>query len=412
VTSVTRANSSTRVPPRTTRNNSTAREKPPKTVANARYSGADASEKMANARYTETSQASERVANARYQAPSTSERQPSRFQETVANARYTGGTETAKRERREVASRGGRGSGGSGERVANARYSPPGASASPGAQETVASARYGDYPGVTSRSGTSRDERQTRESVFGGPRRTDALDSTASGRVNPFKIAPSGYVDNMVMNVASGTQSRVGYMDMPGPNAMDHFSKKFLRALKGSNSVASAMSKIAGKPCESGLNERPLAWRAEKIGGENFKDSPFRISTDNKEAKNIFIGVSGWGPVSTFKRSMNKIADVMKEKFNASTMRLVNGKTAQIDKAFAKVAEYAKKNPNKPVNMMFYLTTHGNKTGGGGEGAAHGTTLNIDEKQLKGLYKKHFKGLKNVAIHQFISACHAGAYLA
>src|SRR5690606_38410026 len=130
-------------------------------------------------------------------------------------------------------------------------------------------------------------------------------------------------------------------------------------------------------------------------------DSVFNVSTKNKDkVKNIYLGVAGHGPVSTFKRCIDRVGAVMKKKFDASVIKLVNKKAGSIDRAFKRIADYAKRHPDKPINLTFHVDSHGNNYGKGRtEGSGRGSTLNIDEMQLKRMLHKHFGKQKNVGIN-------------
>jgi hypothetical protein len=221
------------------------------------------------------------------------------------------------------------------------------------------------------------------------------------------------YIDNVLSITASNSGFRPGYMDMPGAGALSFFARGLQKAMKGADSLMDAVKNMSKTKYSQGLDAQGKWWHADKVGDEKFKDSAFNVSKNNKDAKNIYLGVSGWGPESTFKRCIDQVGGAMKEKYGAHVEKLYNGKEKDIDKAFEKIAKEAAANPEKAINLVFHVDTHGNNYGKGTkEGSGRGSTLNISEDKLKDLLAKHFKDKKNVGIHLMMSACYAGGYLA
>jgi len=248
----------------------------------------------------------------------------------------------------------------------------------------------------------------------------DKISAFGQGMVSPFKKLLNQYSQrfglqnvkwppNMLFSGSSGVPNHVGYMDMPGPGARSFGTRALCDSLKNPNNkdFITAFDKIAGKNIAmGGLSETPLYWM-KNPSGERLQDSPFNITApeDNKfNTKHLFLGVPGHGPVSTFQNGMNEMANIWKNKFNASTMVLNGGhaKEGDLDRVFSQLSSHIAKNPNQPFTLTLANDTHG------GNQQRGFSTLNMDEAGLKRLLNKHFAKLPNVGIYFFNSSCYSG----
>lgn len=251
----------------------------------------------------------------------------------------------------------------------------------------------------------------------GQPPPRGPVDGTAEGKETPFRNIRTTDNDkgvNIHLNIASGSGSRPGYMDVPGRGARTEFGKAMAKALRNSKSVLEAIKKIAGKTiC---IDQKPLYVKADKVGGQELENSRFNISEQNKnDGKTFFVGISGWGPQKTFYDTTKDMAKLFKDKFNAVTKVAKNGSIQHVKKYFKQIADYAKKHPNQVIRLALYNPSHGNNYGPGAknpnaEGRGRGSTLNYDEKQLADALKM-FAGLKNVGITLMHDCCYAGGFL-
>ncbi len=184
---------------------------------------------------------------------------------------------------------------------------------------------------------------------------------------------------------------------------------------KSTTSLVEGVRKIAGKVYKYAPNgARPLFWRARKVDGTSFERSDFNVSTKNRRAKNIYVGMSGW-PEKSFSKSINAMAKVMKSKFKATVKKLHNGTINSLRKTLAKVRAYAKKHPDKPINLVLNWDTHGNNSNYNKKyGSGQAMTLNMNEAQLKKALKDYLdpEDTPNVGIHLIASACYSGGFLA
>lgn len=225
-------------------------------------------------------------------------------------------------------------------------------------------------------------------------------------------VANPTWMKGVLAAFASNSQRTVGWFGGAGTAMSDWVLKN------GGKNILGALSKHIGKSYPGfPANARTQGWQS-KVGDKNFLNSIFNPTKSNvdKGLKTFYAGFAkgGGGDNWAFAKGTGKFNKALENAIgdkNLTTMRRNQATIADMKQVFAKIADYARKNPNKPVTVLAHWNSHGNRSGGGKEGAAKGYDLFGSETMKKQLVAKYFGNLKNVAVVPIIECCHAGAQI-